>query len=526
MDGATRRRVRRSGFLFGALLMVLPPLWARAAVAAPPPVVRTTSGDVRGVDNGTSKEWRGVPFAAPPVGNLRWRPPAAPASWTGVRDASTFAPPCIQLDAGAPGGTRGSENCLYLNVFAPSTATASSKLPVMVHIHGGGNTAGAAYTDARALTSRNVMVVTLQYRLGALGFIGHPKLSAENSGASGEYGLLDQLAALRWLQSNITAFGGDKARVTLFGVSAGSYDAVAIMASPMGQGLLQRAAIQSEHFRALTGDDNRMVDAERLGVTTFGPLGCQGAANELACLRAKPADAVVKAADPELALYPWIDGQVLPRTPLKLVTDRETVPLLIGHNREDDRAFIKPKEPFTPDIYFTYSRYLVGRDYDDQARDLYRPEDYPSRFWAYVTMETDAVRGCQVRKLTRAVKTQVPVYRYLYTHVYQNDPGLAGLRASHFLEDFFLWHAFADIAYTPTAAEEQLSKNMTDYWTNFAKTANPDGPGLLHWPRNNRGHEPTLVLNNQLSVTDRFHDAQCNFLDTVPEIFPKEESTP
>src|SRR5262249_3682987 len=168
--------------------------------------------------------WRGIPYAAPPVGLLRWRPPAPVQPWVGVRDATTFMPQCIQLiDVNA---TDGSEDCLYLNIFVPLSATPSSRLPVMVHLHGGGNTFGAPYQDASAFVARDVIVVTLAYRLGVFGFVGHPALSAEGGGSSGEYGVLDQIAALHWVHDNITAFGGDPTNVTLFGLSAGSFDTV------------------------------------------------------------------------------------------------------------------------------------------------------------------------------------------------------------------------------------------------------------------------------------------------------------
>ncbi|HVQ87506.1 MAG TPA: carboxylesterase family protein, partial [Actinomycetes bacterium] len=240
---------RLPGAAVALALVLAGPLIAHASTSsASGLVVHTQGGNLRGIDNGAVSEWRGIPYAAPPVGSLRWRAPRPAAQWQGVRDATEFAEPCIQVafDDQGPNGTRGSENCLYLNVFAPKGAVPSSKLPVMVHLHPGGNAGFEPYTEATALVEHGVIVVTLAYRLGVFGFVGHPELSAKQGGHSGEYGMFDQLAALRWVQDNIAAFGGDSSNVTLFGSSAGSFDTVALTASPLSRGLFARASIQAE----------------------------------------------------------------------------------------------------------------------------------------------------------------------------------------------------------------------------------------------------------------------------------------
>ena len=212
-----------------------------------------------------------------PSVRLRWRAPAPAASWSGVRDATAFGSPCLQPfafdDNGNVTETLGSEDCLFLNVFAPVGTTGASHLPVIVHLHGGGNVFGSAEADASNFVSHGVIVVTLNYRLGALGFVGHPALTAE-SGSSGEYGVLDQIAALRWVHDNIGSFGGDPGNVTLAGFSAGSFDTVALMASPLAAGLITRAAVQGEAYGALTGRNATISDAEsdRLGPGRSKPL--------------------------------------------------------------------------------------------------------------------------------------------------------------------------------------------------------------------------------------------------------------
>lgn len=495
------------------LLVVLP------ATASAGPVVTTQGGDVEGVVDGTAVEWRGVPYAAPPVGAARWRPPAPAEPWSGVRDASTFAAPCAQPSLDQEGnvvGTFGQEDCLNLNVFTPAGAAEGDDLPVLVHLHGGGNSLGAPYEDASAFVERGVVVVSVAYRLGVFGFVGHPALSAEAGGSSGEYGVLDQIAALQWVRDNIAAFGGDPENVTLAGLSSGSFDTVALMTSPLARGLITRAGVQGETFWPLTGAEAQIGDAEQIGSEIAGALGCSTAT----CLRALDTDTLIAQAG-FLDVVPWVGGAVLPDSPLQLVSDDpDPVPLLVGFDREEDVVF---ELPFVPDVFenrhwIHFTNLLVSTRLGDKARKLYPPTDYESTRWAYMTMATDAKRGCPTRRLANAVAARAPVYRWLYTHVYENDPSLAQFKASHVLEDLFIWGDFERFGYTATAPETLLSRQIGDYWANFAKTGNPNGPGLPAWPQYD-GTEPTLVLDNDISVTRGYHVNQCALLDTIPPPF-------
>lgn len=484
-----------------------------AVVAAAPalagPIVVTQSGALEGVESGAITEWRGIPYATPPVGALRFRPPAPAASWAGVRDATTFASPCLQPSAF---GISGSEDCLYLNVFVPAGATSVSGLPTMVHLHGGGNGFGRGREDASPFVAHGVVVVTLNYRLGPLGWAGHPALSAEGGGSSGEYGVLDQIAALRWVRDNIASFGGDPGNVTLFGFSAGSFDTVAVMASPLARGLLHRAAVQGEAYWPLTGTFVTIQDAESMGLEIAGGLGCADAADVPACLRALPAEAFV----PEGGFFdvaPWVGGVVLPRSPLELVAE-SGIPLLVGHNREEDSVFAWRflEEPFTNVNWIHTTNLLVGPQLGAKARALYPPRDYDSLKWAYITMETDAVRGCPTRRLANANAAHAPTYRYLFTHVMENDPEGAQFKAFHGLEEILMWR---ESFYTPTAAEELLGHRMAAYWSNFATTGDPNGPGLPVWPAYEPTTEPSLALGTTIGVTHGYHVPQCALLDEV-----------
>ena len=332
----------------------------------------------------------------------------------------------------------------------------------MVHLHGGSNTFGSGYEDASAFVSRGVIVVTLNYRLGALGFVGHPALSAEGGGSSGEYGVLDQLAALRWVHDNIAAFGGDPANVTLFGFSAGSFDTVALMASPLAAGLITRAAVQGEAYWGLTGYNTQIADAESIGSGIAGGLGCGTATNVPACLRALPAEEIVREAG-AMDVVPWVGGAVLPRSPLELVAERfQGIPLLVGFDREEDSIFEWQylADPFTNQNWVHTTSLLVGPSLAAKARALYPTNQYESSKWAYIAMVTDAKRGCPTRRLANANVAHAATYRYLYTHVLENDPFYAQFKAFHGAEDALLWrqellHTHAERA-APLTADDRL----------------------------------------------------------------------
>ena len=475
---------------------------------------------MRGVDAGATHEWRGIPYVAAPIGDLRWRRPTPVDPWLGVRDASEFGPHCIQLLSDIE--TLGSEDCLYLNVFTPPDANGISGLPVMVHLHGGNNSGFWPYENASAFVAHDVIVVTLAYRLGVFGFVGHPALSAEAGGTSGEYGVLDQIAALEWVQRNIAAFGGDPGNVTLFGESAGSFDAAALVASPRSEGLFVRAALQTEAFDAFY-DPGSIADAETLGVAVADSLGCSSAADVAGCLRTHPAEDLVLALG-FIDVKPRIGGEILSASPRDLIAAHDaTVPLLVGSNREE--ATFQFEEPFTgaafgQNAYADTTKSIVAPDAGPIVRSLYPIHAYDNALWASIALWTDGIYTCPIRAL--ASTSSGPVWRYLYTHVYDNNVFLAGLRASHFIDDPIMWHdpallegfGAADYAFSP--AEDRLSAVMTGYWTNFAKTGDPNGPGLAEWPRFTDANHQTLVLDDPIDVLDGWRDLECDFFDSVP----------
>jgi para-nitrobenzyl esterase len=417
---------------------------------------------------------------------------------------------------------------LYLNVSAPVGTTAADRLPVMVHLHGGGNYFGGSYRNADTFTERGVIVVTVGYRLGVLGFAGHPQLTQEGDGSSGEYGVLDQVAALRWVQDNIGGFGGDPDNVTLFGESAGSFDAVAIAASPLGEGLLARVAPQTEAFGPLHGKAT-IADAEEIGAAVAAAVGCAKADDVLACLRALPAEDLVEAAGRN-DVWPWVGGKVLSASPLELIrSDATPVPMLLGSNREETANWFAP-ETFPPgDNYTTNWRYrdtnwLVGPQRGHEVRDIYPVEDYENAFWATTAALSDGVYTCPMRRL--ALANNAPVYRYLYTHVYDDTvpefwPPLG--RAAHFYDEPILWNdpvLLLGYDWEFSAHEKVLAVRMADYWTNFAKTGNPNGPaGVDPWPAFTATSENIKVLDEPTTGDlVGYHNAQCEYFDQLNEL--------
>lgn len=489
-------------------------------------LVQTTEGWVQGFADGPAQTWAGIPYAAPPTGSLRWRPPEPPTPWVGVRDTTRFAEECPQLISAVE--VEGNEDCLYLNVFSPLGTTSSSELPVMVHLHPGGNGGFHAYTNADAFVERGVIVVTVGYRLGVFGFVGHPALSAEDGRSSGEYGVLDQIAALEWVRDNIARFGGDPGNVTLFGDSAGSFDAVAIVASPLGQGLVRRAAIQTESWWPLHGTGT-IADAEQIGLQVATQVGCSTAPDVRGCLRAVPADDLVRAAG-FLDVPPWVGGVVLQRPPLELISELpDTIPFLVGSNRDEASNgwfgdFLVGSLTYRTEYYYRDSIALVGATLAVEARRLYPKKAYESPMWAAVAMYSDGIYGCPIRDLALAASGSV--YRYLYANTYENDDVLASLRAGHYLDDPLLWHDPERLSepgqatYVLTAEEEALSATMTSYWTNFAKTGDPNGSGLPVWPRFDADGEQVLVLDHPVELTSFYQSSRCGFFDTVPALFP------
>lgn len=463
-------------------------LLALSLAGAAAPVADTQSGVVAGVMEAGLSVFRGVPYAAAPVGDLRWRPPQPPAAWEGVRDASAFGSACLQSgDAWPPWAGTGaeSEDCLTLNVWTPEGAEG---LPVMVWIHGGGWTAGsgglAAY-DGAALARRGVIVVTLNYRLGPLGFLAHPELSAEGGGASGNYGLMDQIAALEWVQGNIAAFGGDPARVTIFGQSAGAMSVALLTAAPRAKGLFAGAIGQSggvfipaaiSPAGAAFGLPGAEAKGERFAAALDAP--------DLAALRALPGEVISKAAG-AASFHFIMDGAVIPAEPYAAYaagTDAG-VKLLLGYNEDEGLSFFDADE-------VTAANFTAGLEASLGALPPPLLAAYPARDdaeakAARAAIERDMRFGYDMwtwaRLAAKAGPDRVYAYRFARRPPWPDDSPMATWGAGHGAELPYVFGAPAE-GWAWSDEDRRISDLMAAYWTNFAKTGDPNGAGLPRWP--------------------------------------------
>jgi para-nitrobenzyl esterase len=453
----------------------------------------------------------GIPYAAPPVGNLRWRAPEPPASWQGVRLANKYGPACPQLPSPwlpemlGRKQMRTDEACLYLNVWTPDLDR-HAKLPVMVWVHGGGNIEGSQEWPplGRTLATHGVVVVTINYRLGVLGFLSHPALTEESPHhASGNYGLLDQMAALRWVQQNIEQFGGDPQRVTVFGASSGSLDICDLMASPLANGLFQHAIMQSgvcvDSLAPL------IAGAEAGGMRMAANLGLGNGPDALAKLRAIPADELVrKAADEkDVDFNPVVDGWVFHQQPALIFSqgDQARVPVIVGSNADEVSIFASPLvrgTSYRPKSIDEYRRWL-SREFHSNADAVFAA--YPARTDAQVpatfrAMDTDYQFGFGASLLAHEVSA-AGQRAYLYTFTNVGTGQFAALGAFHSEESMFLSKKYWT-SWVPNPGDAQLSNAIVDYWVQFAKAGKPSTPGLPPWPAYRPGEPMAQELGSHV----------------------------
>jgi para-nitrobenzyl esterase len=488
-------------------------------------LVETSTGTIQGLVAGERLVFRNIPYAAPPVGPLRFEPPQPPVPWTGVRDATLFGARCPQ--APSPGSPL-AEDCLTLNVYAPSGAVEGAALPVVVFIHGGGNRAASAQgpePDRSTLPGRGVVLVTIQFRLGALGWFSYPELP--HAGANG---LLDQMAALRWVRENIARFGGDPTRVTLYGLSGGARDIVALLAAPAARGLFARAIISSGAVFA-----DSLATSQARGALIEARVGCAGQADPVACLRATPADVLV-AANPNNVNYlgllsqlaPVVDGVVLPEHPLEtLRREGSPVPLLVGSLTDEWQNFNVPE--LSPAAYAAAIENVVGAEWAPAFLAAYPASAYPTPRLAYIDWATDYAMHCPTRYLAQVAhgadptEDRAPVWKYLFANRLDGNATLAALGAFHTQDMGFVFgvlSSFRNTPYTPTPGEVELSAAMQDYVLRFAATGNPNPrPGSVAWHRYTPGREWYLRLDEVIEQGERWHSDGCEVWNQNPDLW-------
>ena len=467
------------------------PLLANAQVTQ----VDVTGGRVAGTPANGIVSFKGIPFAAPPVGALRWKAPQPVASWTGVKQAATYAASCMQDVAimklfAAP--TAMSEDCLYLNVWSPAK-TAGDRLPVMVWIYGGGfalgQTSVPAY-DGTGLAEKGVVLVSVSYRVGAFGFLAHPELSKESGKGSGNYGLQDMIAGLRWVQANIAKFGGDPGRVTIFGESAGGIAVSMLAASPAAKGLFHRAISESGGSfgpARLASEGGVNVPSLKVAEAAGQAFLAKLSASDIMAARSVPADTIQTAVGPGLQgnFWPVFDGDVLPRDQYELYQAGRfnDTPVLIGTNSDEGALFAQPgmtvarfegliRAGFGKHADAILAEYPHATDADAarSANNVMRESLFAWHTWAWAMLQSQKGKG--------------KAYVYYFDHRTPQSPN----GANHGAEIAYVFRTLGvpsgplGFIGKPRPEDLAMSELMSSYWTNFAKTGDPNGPGLPAWP--------------------------------------------
>lgn len=497
-QGLLPTRVRSSVASLFALATIF-----MATAAAAQPVVTTDKGPVKGLYQGRVAQFLGIPFAAPPVGSLRWMPPTEAAPWTTTRDATAFGPACAQSTTLGvfAGPTNENEDCLYLNIYAPRSARAGrDKLPVLVWVHGGGMVNGASHDHDGSLLAEKggLVVVTINYRLNLMGFLAHPALDAEGH-PFGNYGLLDQQAALRWVRNNIARFGGDPGNVTLAGQSAGATSLGLHMISPMAKGLFHKGILQSgqSYWTPMP-----LAAARARGIAFAEAAGCGSGtdAATAACLRNVPASAIEKLANPApgapaFTVVSILDGQILTRNAADAFTsgDFHHVPIMNGSVQDEGNFFLAIEQyesgkPITEANIAAFTGAMRG-DAGPKVLQAYPAEQYRTPQLRLSAIRTDPF-ACRVRRANSFLAGKVPLYVYefqdrTFPGYFPDMPGFATL-ADHTAELAYLFPGYhggnKGVRRPLNAAQLKLSDTMVRAWSNFARTGNPNGQGAKPWP--------------------------------------------
>ena len=461
-------------------------------------------GWVQGIEEHGVTVYKGVPFAAPPVGDLKWRAPQAIIPWDGVLKAVTFAPACPQKKIAIPGfsPTEMSEDCLYLNVWTPAKSP-DDKLPVMVWLYGGGFTIGATSTamyNGENLARKGVIVVSVSYRIGPLGFLAHPALTAESPNqTSGNYGLLDQIAGLKWVQHNIQAFGGDPNCVTIFGESAGGISVSMLAASPLAKGLFHRAICQSGgSFAAVKSQKTpncmqTLAAAEQAGLDFAKRMQ----ADSLEALRQLSPDAWLNDPSADMGgMWPNVDGVVIVGDQYKLYESGQynDVPVLIGSNSDEGAMFVQATQP---DSYRQTIQNRFG-SFAQTILSLYPANSIQETFRAQANLFRDVAFAWHVWTWARLQSRtgQSDVYLYYFDQTPPKSPLSFLMPSNGARHGSEIVYVFQNLADRYTDQDRVLSEKIATYWTNFAKHGHPNSDDLPHWPKFEEGKETVMYLKD------------------------------
>lgn len=499
------------------VLLICPVAFANDAVLV-------DGGMISGTTEDGIRAFKGIPYAAPPVGDLRWRAPQPVVGWEGIRKCDQFSAICPQNDYPVGSIYRSapqpkSEDCLYLNLWAPAEPP-SEKLPVMVWIHGGAWTRGSGSNpvyDGASLAKRGVVLITINYRLGAFGFLAHPDLSKESEqGVSGNQGILDTIAALQWVQRNVAKFGGDPDNVTIFGESAGSWSVNVLVATPLAKGLVHRAIGQSgarfgaaPRLNEASGDTKSAHD---LGVEFAKACG----AESLAELRKLPADEILKAS---FRTQLTVDGHVFPDQIASIYAagKQNKVPALVGSNADEMTSLSNPAmNPRTLDAVTKVMSQRYGADAFEKFKEIYGVTDDATAAQAFLDVGSDLAFALGMRQWARFNdKSGVDSYLYYFTHT---PPGVGSeyLRAHHAAEIAYAFDNAVSSDRRPYGeADQKLADQIADYWVNFARNGDPNGEALPEWPEYDPDTEGYIELDESVEAKQNLLKSRLDFLETM-----------
>jgi para-nitrobenzyl esterase len=488
------------------------------AQGQPAPVIQTESGAVHGTATAAVLSFKNIPYAAAPAGEWRWRPPRHAERWDGELDATQWGPRCAQVDTA--GNIGGVEDCLRLNVWAPADAAPASR-PVLFWIHGGSLVRGTAMsnsTDGTHLVERTgVVVVSINYRLGAFGYLPHRQL-AEESGTTGNYGLLDQVAALEWVQRNIGAFGGDPRRVAIFGQSAGGFSVCSLIASPLARNLFSAAILMSGGCTVWSWDT-----AIAAGQKLAAGAGCADAEDPVACLRGLSMESVLQALPPDTGYSATIDGYALNGAPDQTISRGAhfRVPVIVGNTSEEEggsgsgivaaadlqNAVLK-LFPYPTAMPLIWQQYPLW--------------EYPSAADAYVAFASDYKYVCPARRVARAFLAgqNEPVYRYVFSHVRDEaPPEVRSLGARHASDVPYVFDRLDTSDYGMSEAEERLVDAFARYFAALAASGSMAEAAAPFWPPYD-GNDTFLRLDSEILPGDNYRKRQCDFWDYLLALKP------
>ncbi len=494
-----------------------------------PAPLKIESGLVSGMTADGVRSFKGIPYAASTAGANRWKPPQPATAWSGVRAATDFGSDCPQ--AAYPQGSMyyskprpQSEDCLCLNVW--TAAKDGDKRPVMVWIHGGALTRGSGATptyDGANFAKKGVVLVTINYRLGPLGYLAHPELTAESAQhSSGNYGVLDQIAALKWVQKNIAAFGGDAKRVTIFGESAGSWSVNALVATPLAKGLFQRAIGESGGtfgaMAALQADKKAVLAAEKTGAA----FGKAAGAETLAAMRALPAEKIISVFNDDAEGRKFrsaanVDGWVFPDEIRAIFAKgkQNDVPVIVGSNANEMTTLTVPAA--VPKTLADYQKRITPQygEVLGEFEALYPAKSDADVPKAYLDSLRDVTFTLPMRTWARMTATgKSKAYLYWFSHVPPN-PQSSYLGAYHAGEIAYVFHNLSPQNGLIQAADHKLAEMMMSYWINFATTGNPNGKGLPEWKAYEQQTEPYLDFGAPIQLRNHLLKAQLDFLEQL-----------